>query len=151
VALRGGIVLLSGLAILLLPGLVLAMLGLLVGLYALVDGTLTFVPALMSSDRGRWLPLAEGATGILVVAAWAVLTGVLKVLTTVVMRPKPGDRRPMILGGTLSVLFGLVLGAVLTALSDTGVSSLARLAGALAVVVGLALISFSLRLRDRMD
>jgi len=85
------------------------------------------------------------------VAVWAVLTGVLKVLTTVVMRPKPGDRRPMILGGTLSVIFGLVLGAVLTALSDTGVSSLARLAGALAVVVGLALISFSLRLRDRMD
>ena len=165
VALRGVAVLSFGLAILLLPGLILAVLGLLFGLYALVDGTLTFVPALVSSDRGarRWLPLAEGATGIIaglvallwpgltatallyVVAAWAVLTGVFKALAAVVMGREVEGGRPMILGGALSVLFGLVLGVALTVLPGVGLPSLARLVGALAVVVGLAMIAFALR------
>jgi uncharacterized membrane protein HdeD (DUF308 family) len=78
---------------------VLTVLDLLFGIYAAVDGAITFVHALRSPDRGaqRTLPLAEGAVGIVaglvavlwpglitsglvyVIAGWAVVTGVLKI------------------------------------------------------------------------
>jgi hypothetical protein len=66
-ALRGIVALLFGLVVLFWPGLVLAVLALLFGLYSVVDGAITFVPALRTSDQStrRWLPLAEGAVGII--------------------------------------------------------------------------------------
>ena len=102
-ALRGLVALLFGLVVLFWPGLVLAVLALLFGLYAVVDGTITFWPALRSSDQStrRWLPLAEGAVGIIagliallwpglsidglvnVIVGWAVVTGTLKILTAI--------------------------------------------------------------------
>ena len=97
-ALRGLVALLFGLVVLFWPGLVFAVLAVLFGIYAVVDGAITFVPALRSSDRGarRWLPLAEGAVGVIaglvallfsgltgkglvyVIVVWAVVTGTLK-------------------------------------------------------------------------
>ena len=50
-ALRGLVALLFGLVVLFWPGLVLAVLALLFGLYAVVDGAITFLPALRSSDQ----------------------------------------------------------------------------------------------------
>ena len=66
-ALRGLVALLFGLVVLFWPGLVLTVLALLFGIYAVVDGAITFVPALRSPDRGarRSLPLAEGAVGVI--------------------------------------------------------------------------------------
>jgi uncharacterized membrane protein HdeD (DUF308 family) len=164
-ALRGFIALLFGLLVLFWPGLVLAVLALLFGIYAVVDGSITLVPALRSSGRGaqRWLPLAEGAVGIIaglsallwpgltsngllyVIAAWAMLTGILKIVTAVVLRAEV--EQGWLLGGSgaLSVLFGVLL-ALLT---GSDLNSLAPLVGAFAVVVGLALIVFAFRLRDQ--
>jgi uncharacterized membrane protein HdeD (DUF308 family) len=51
-ALRGLVALLFGLVVLFWPGLVLAVLTLLSGLYALVDGGFVLVPAIRSSERG---------------------------------------------------------------------------------------------------
>ena len=107
-ALRGLVALLFGLVVLFWPSLVLTVLALLFGIYAAVDGAITFVPALRSQDRGarRTLPLAEGAVGIIaglvailwpgltasglvyVIAGWAVVTGVLKILTAIVCAPR---------------------------------------------------------------
>ena len=58
-ALRGLVALIFGLVVLFWPGLVAAVLALLFGIYAVVDGAITFVPALRSPDRGaqRTLPL----------------------------------------------------------------------------------------------
>jgi len=171
VALRGLVAVLFGLVVLLWPGLILTVLTLLFGVYALVDGAVAFVPALRTLDRGarKWLPLTEGAVGVVagvvallwpgmtvsgllyIIVAWAVVTGILKILTTIVLRQEIEDRRPMVLGGALSVLFGAILGAALAALSDADLPSLARLVGALAVVVGLAMITFAIRLRDRRN
>jgi uncharacterized membrane protein HdeD (DUF308 family) len=52
-ALRGLVALLFGLVVLFWPGLVFAMLALLFGIYAVVDGAITFWPALRSPDRAR--------------------------------------------------------------------------------------------------
>jgi uncharacterized membrane protein HdeD (DUF308 family) len=164
-ALRGLVALLFGLVVLFWPGLVFAVLTLLFGIYALVDGSITLVPALRSSDRGarRGLPLAEGAVGVIagavalawpgmtvtgllyVIVAWAVTTGILKVLTAILLRGEAGDRWLLVGSGVLSVLFG----AALAVLVGSALPSLAPFIGAFGVVVGLALIVFAFRVRDR--
>jgi uncharacterized membrane protein HdeD (DUF308 family) len=164
-ALRGLVALLFGLLILLWPGLVLGVLALLFGIYAVADGVTVLVPALRASDRSvrRWLPLSEGTVGVIaglvaiiwpgltvsgllyVIAAWALLTGILKILTVVVLRSEVENRWPLAGSGSLSVLFG----AILAALAGSDLPSVAPLIGAFAVVVGLALIVFALRMRAR--
>jgi uncharacterized membrane protein HdeD (DUF308 family) len=164
-ALRGLVALLFGLVVLFWPGLVFAVLALLFGIYAVVDGAITFVPAIRSSERGarRWLPLSEGAVGVIaglvaflwpgmagnglvyVIAGWAVATGVLKILTAVLLRAEVENGWLLAGSGALSVLFGVLLAA----LAGSEVPFLAPLIGAFAVVVGLALIVFALRLRER--
>jgi uncharacterized membrane protein HdeD (DUF308 family) len=76
-ALRGLVALLFGLVVLFWPGLVFAVLALLFGIYAVVDGAITFLPALRSSERGarRWLPLTEGAVGVIAGLAALLLSG----------------------------------------------------------------------------
>ncbi len=164
-ALRGLIALLFGLVVLFWPGLVLAVLVLLFGIYALVDGAITFVPALRSSDRGarRSLPLTEGAVGVIaglvaifwpgitlnglvyVIVGWAVATGTLKILTAILLRAEVENGWLLAGSGALSVLFGILLAV----LAGADVPFLAPLIGAFAVIVGLALIVFAFRLRER--
>jgi len=164
-ALRGLLALLFGLVVVLWPGLVLAVLALLFGIYALVDGAITFVPALRSTERGarRWLPLSEGAVSIIaglialllsvmsgneliyVIVGWALATGVLKILTAVVLRAEVENGWLLAGSGALSVLFGVLL----VVLAGSDVPFLAPFIGAFAVVVGLALIVFAFRLRER--
>ena len=164
-ALRGLIALVFGLVVLFWPGLVLTVLSILFGIYAAVDGAITLVPALRSPDRGpqRTLPLAEGAVGIVaglvallwpgltaiglvyVIAGWAVVTGVLKVLTAILLRTEVQNGWMLAGSGALSALFGVLL--VVLARSD--VPFLATFIGGFAVVVGLALIVFAFRLRER--
>jgi len=164
-ALRGIVALLFGLIVLFWPDLILAVLTLLFGIYALVDGGIVLVPALRTSDRSvrRWLPLAEGAVGVIagliallwpgmtpsgllyVIVAWAVATGVLKIATTIVLRSEVENGWLLAGSGALSVLFGAILAAVV----GSDLSSLAPFIGVFAIVVGLALIVFALRTRDR--
>jgi uncharacterized membrane protein HdeD (DUF308 family) len=164
-ALRGLVALLFGLVVLFWPGLVFAVLALLFGIYAVVDGAITFVPALRSSERGarRWLPLSEGAVGVIagliallwpgltidglvyVIVGWAVVTGTLKILTAILLRTEVENGWLLAGSGALSVLFGVLLAA----LAGSDVPFLAPLIGAFAVIVGLALIVFAFRLRER--
>ena len=164
-ALRGLVALLFGLVVLFWPGLVLAVLALLFGIYAVVDGAITLVPAIRSSERGarRWLPLTEGAVGVIaglvalllsgmsgnglvyVIVGWALATGTLKILTAILLRAEVENGWLLSGSGALSVLFGIVLAA----LAGSDAPFLAPLIGAFAVVVGLALIVFAFRLRER--
>jgi uncharacterized membrane protein HdeD (DUF308 family) len=164
-ALRGLVALLFGLVVLLWPGLVLAVLSLLFGIYALVDGGVALVPALRSSERGarRGLPLAEGGVGVIagllallwpgmtvsglvyVITGWALLTGVLKITTAIVLRSEVENGWLLAGSGALSVLFGVILAA----LAGSDLPSLAPFIGIFAIVVGLALIVFAFRTRDR--
>jgi uncharacterized membrane protein HdeD (DUF308 family) len=164
-ALRGLIALLFGLVVLFWPGLVLTVLSVLFGIYAAVDGAITLVPALRSPDRGtqRTLPLAEGAVGIVaglvallwpgltaiglvyVIAGWAVVTGVLKIITAILLRAEVQNGWMLAGSGALSALFGILL----VTLARSDVPFLAPFIGGFAVVVGLALIVFAFRLRER--
>jgi len=163
--LRGLAALLFGLVVLFWPGVILAVLTLIFGIYALVDGGIVLVPALRTSERGarRWLPLAEGAMGVIagllallwpgltasallyVIVAWAVATGILKISTAIVLRSEVENGWLLAGSGALSVLFG----AILAALAGRSLPSLAPFIGVFAIVVGLALILFAFRMRDR--
>jgi uncharacterized membrane protein HdeD (DUF308 family) len=165
VALRGLVAVLFGLVVLFWPNLVLAVLSLFFGIYALVDGGVVLVPALRSSDRGarRWLPLAEGTVGVIaglvallwpgltasgllyVIVGWAVVTGILKIVTAIVLRSEIENGWLLAGGGALSVLFGVILAALV----GSDLPSLAPFIGVFAVVVGLALIVLAFRIRDR--
>ena len=164
-ALRGLIALVFGLVVLFWPGLVLTVLSILFGIYAAVDGAITLVPALRSPERGtrRTLPLTEGAVGIVaglvallwpgltvvglvyVIAGWAIATGVLKMLTAILLRAEVQNGWMLAGSGALSALFGILL----VALARSDVPFLAPFIGGFAVVVGLALIVFAFRLRER--
>jgi uncharacterized membrane protein HdeD (DUF308 family) len=164
-ALRGLAALIFGLVVLLWPGAILAVLTLVFGIYAIVDGGILLVPALRTSGRGarRWLPLVEGAVGVVaglvallwpgltvsgllyVIVGWALATGILKIATTIVLRSEVENAWLLAGSGALSVLLGLVL-AVLV---GSDLPSLAPFIGVFAIVVGLALIVFAFRTRDR--
>ena len=165
VALRGLVAMLFGLVVLFWPGLILAVLSLFFGIYALVDGGVVLVPALRSSDRGarRWLPLAEGSVGVIaglvallwpgltasgllyVIVGWAVATGILKIVTAILLRSELENGWLLAGGGALSVLFGVILATLV----GSDLPSLVPFIGVFAVVVGLALIVFAFRTRDR--
>ena len=164
-ALRGLAALLFGLVILFWPKVVLAVLALAFGIYAAVDGAILLVPALRTSGQGtrKWLPLLEGTTGVVagllvlpwtgltatgllyVIVAWAFATGILKITAAIVLRGDMENGWLLAGSGALSVIFG----GLLAVLADSELSSIAPVIGIFAVVVGLALIVFAFRTRDR--
>jgi len=154
-AVRGIAAVLFGLAALIWPGLTLAVLIILYGAYALVDGVFAIVAGLRAgSGTRRWLLLAEGALGILagliavfwpgvsavvllyIIAFWAILGGLLRIV---------GDEWTMALSGVLWVLLGIVL----FALPGAGLLSLAWLIGIFALGAGITLIALALRVRGQ--
>jgi uncharacterized membrane protein HdeD (DUF308 family) len=152
--LRGIVAVLFGLAALFWPGLTLFVLLACFGVYALVDGLLAIVAGIRASGGRRWLLLAEGTLGLLaglvllfwpgttalvlvyVISAWAIFTGLLKVLMAVAFRREMENGWLMVLGGLLSVLFGIILGAM----PGAGLVTLVWLVGIYALILGVALV-----------
>jgi uncharacterized membrane protein HdeD (DUF308 family) len=82
---------------------------------------------------------------VYVIVGWAFATGMLKILTAILLRTEVQNGWLLAGSGALSVLFGILLAA----LAGSDVPFLAQLVGAFAVIVGLALIVFAFRLRER--
>jgi uncharacterized membrane protein HdeD (DUF308 family) len=164
-ALRGVIAILFGLAALLRPGIALEALILLIGAYFLVDGAFAIVGVFRGTRSGtpRWLLLLEGVVSILagliafvnpgitaiallyLVAAWAVITGIAEIVTAIRLRKEITGEWALILGGVLSVMFGLLLAV----LPGVGILSLIWLIGAYAIAFGVLLLIAALRVRGR--
>ena len=151
---RGIAAALFGLAALFWPGMTLLVLLVIFAVYAIVDGLLAIVAGIRVSGGHRWLLLAEGAIGLLaglvvlfwpgaaalvlvyVISAWAIFTGLLKVVMAISFRRQIENGWLMGLGGVLSVLFGVVLGF----LPGAGLVTLVWLVGIYALILGVALI-----------
>ena len=93
------------------------------------------------------LPLVrDDRSGLVyVIVGWALATGVLKILSSIQLRAEVENGWLLAGSGALSVLFGVILAL----LANSGVPFLAPLIGGFALVVGLALIVFAFRLRER--
>jgi uncharacterized membrane protein HdeD (DUF308 family) len=167
VALRGAVAILFGITALVWPGITVFALVLLFGAYALVDGAFTLAAALGRRDRrttdtgGRIWLVVQGVAGIAIgalafvwpditalalvwlIGIWAVVIGLLEIIAAVGLRREL--RREWLLGlsGAVTVLFGILL----IAWPGAGVLTLVALIGISAVVFGVALLGFAVRLR----
>lgn len=159
---RGIFAVLFGLAALIWPGLTLFVLIVMYGAYALVDGIFAVIAGIRAgSGSRRTLLVIEGVIGILaglivltwpdksalfvlyVIAFWAIFGGILRIVAAISLRREIDNEWAMVLGGILSIIFGLVLAV----LPGVGLLSLAWLIGIFALGVGATLIVLAFRLR----
>jgi uncharacterized membrane protein HdeD (DUF308 family) len=165
-AIRGGVAVIFGLAALLRPDIALEALILLFGAYALVDGVFAIVGVFGGTRGGtpRWLLLIEGIAGILagliafvlpgltailllyLIAVWAVITGISEIATAIRLRQEIRGEWALIIGGALSVLFGVIL-AVIGPVA--GLLSLIWLIGIYALLFGILMLITAFQVRGR--
>ena len=133
------------------------------GAYALVDGVFAVIASMThraENDRS-WVMLLEGLVGIAagilsfvepqavafallyLIAAWAVLTGVLEIIAAVKLRREIEGEWLLVFSGVLSVLFGIVA-AIFPA---TGALAVVWLIAFYAIVFGFLLVTLGLRVR----
>ncbi|MFA5567794.1 MAG: DUF308 domain-containing protein [Trueperaceae bacterium] len=162
IVLRGVVGLLFGIAALVWPALTLTVLLALFAAFALVDGAFALVAVLFGRAEGRWwVQLVEGLISIaaglvtlavpgltavafvLVVAAWAVLSGIFRIVMAIRLRKEIDNEWLLALGGVLS----LVLGIVFFARPGVGILSMVWVLGLYALLFGLTLIVLGFRLR----
>ena len=161
--LRGAIAIIAGLLTFVLPGITVAALVILFGAYALLDGILNIVGAWRAAERHeRWVALLlEGFVGIgaaavtalwpaitalalvMIIAAWALLTGALELVAAVRLRKYITGEWLLALSGIASILFG----ALLVIFPAAGALAIALWIGVYLVVFGVLLVSLGIRLR----
>jgi len=90
------------------------------------------------------LPGLTALVLLYIIAFWAILTGVLEVVAAVRLRRTITNEWGLIIGGVLSVLFGIVL----IAAPGAGALAVVLLIGAYAVLFGVTLLMLSWRLRS---
>ena len=155
-------ILFAGIAVI-SPGITVGALVLLFGAYALADGVLCIIGAVRAAQaHERWLVLVlEGFAGIatsvltmiwpivtllvliFLIAAWALVTGILEIVAAVRLKKLIRGEWLLALSGVASV----VLAVLLVAMPLTGALALALWMGAYAFVFGVLLIALAFRLR----
>ena len=164
-ALRGLAAILFGILAFAWPGITLFVLIIFFGAYMLVDGIFAIVAAVRAAgEEARWwLLLLEGIFGVVVglvtffwpgltalallylIAAWAIVTGIMEIVEAIRLRQEIVGEWALILGGALSLLFGVLL-VVIPA--RAGLLSLTWLIGAYAVAFGVLLVILAFRVRN---
>ena len=162
-ALRGALAIAFAVGILIWPNIGLATLIALFGALALVSGLATIVGAFNLPIRGgerTWL-VFEGLLGIVVgvvvfvwpdlsalgllyaIAAWAIVMGGFEIALASVLPLSGGRSLLAVLGGLLSIAFGVIMFAH----PGAGAVALLALVAAFVLVIGVVQIAFALELR----
>lgn len=164
--LRGIAAIAFGLLAFIWPGITLTALVFLWGAYALVDGAFSIAAGVKSHGEYRrwWVLLLEGILSViagvlafvipgitalvllLLIGAWAIVTGVFEVVEAIQMRKYIRGELLLILAGIASILFGVLL------FINPGAGALAVvwLIGIYAIVFGVILVALSLRLHGML-
>ncbi len=162
-ALRGALAVVFGILALAWPGITLIALVFLFGAYVLVEGIATLVMAFTRGTResrrvtvvlGGILDILAGVVAfaypglsavalLFVIAAWAIITGIVEIVTAVELRRAITGEAWYILGGALSIVFGLLLFAS----PGAGLLTVAWLVGIWAIAFGIALLVLAFRVR----
>jgi uncharacterized membrane protein HdeD (DUF308 family) len=164
VMLRGVAALIFGLLTLFNPGISLVVLVIFFGAYAIVDGIFAIISALANRREERhWgallvnglISLAIGIVTFIwpgitafallyLIAAWALITGIMEIATAIRLREIIRGEWLLILAGALSILFGILL----FVRPGAGALAVVLWIGAYAVVFGILLIVLAFRLRS---
>lgn len=164
--LRGVLMVAVGGYALLTPGLTLQAYAWVLGLFVLVDGALAIVAGLLGWVESRWWALARGVLGVLaglfvvahpalvgvvlattlaiLLAVQSIVGGVLEILAAIRERKRIDGEWWLVLGGLLSIVFGVIL---LSAPILAG-ALLVRVLGVFAMIAGVMLIVAAFRLRS---
>lgn len=160
---RGIAAILFGVLAFTMPGLTVSVLVLLFGIYALIDGVSAIITAFRTrgSMSNWWVGALEGVVGIIIgilvllwpaitalvllymIAAWAILTGILEIAAAIQLRKEIEGEFWLVLAGVASIAFGLLAFVYPAA----GALSLVIFIAAYAVVFGIALVLLAFRLR----
>lgn len=159
---RGIAAIVFGVLALTSPGATLLVLTVLFGAYAFVDGLFALFAAVSGADRSRWwIFLFEGIVGIvvaflvatqtaltaitllLVIAIWAIVTGVLEIVAGIQLRDHVAQEWLYIVAGIASIALGILM------LRDpaAGVVAVAWLVAYYAIFFGLLQLGLAFRLR----
>ena len=152
---RGIIAILIGILILVWPRIALTVLVYLFGAFAIVGGIIAVVTALRYAHEGGWaLLLVEGILGILagvvafawpgitlfffvfLIAAWAIVTGVLELVSAFMVPLGAGREWLLGLTGVVSIIFGILIAIRPIA----GLFAIVLLIGIYAIVLGVLFI-----------
>lgn len=164
VLLRGIAAVLFGLTAFLWPGVTFVVLVLAFGAYVLIDGVFTLVSGLMRVGKTSrwWVFVLEGLVSIVVgiltfiwpgvtglallylIAAWAIITGVLEVAAAIRLRKEIDNEWMLGLSGVASIILGMLL----VFQPAAGSVAVIWMIGAYALIFGILLITLSFRLRS---
>ena len=145
------------------PGVTLATLVLVFGIYVLADGLLGVWSAIAKrrDNRHWWLLLLWGLVGIVVgvmtfimpgitglvllmyIAAWAVITGVLQIVAAIRLRKEIKGEWLLILSGLVSVAFGVLLFLQ----PGAGALAVAWIIAAYAFIFGVLMVLLAFKVR----
>jgi uncharacterized membrane protein HdeD (DUF308 family) len=160
---RGVLAVLFGVAALIWPGLTLLALIILWGAYAFFDGAMTLYLTLTHEEwPARWALGLVGVLGVvtglvalflpgitanallLLIAAWALVTGVLQIVDAIRLRKVMTNEWFYVVTGALTVVLGLIL----IVNPAAGAMAFVITIGVFAILWGVVLVLFSLRLRQ---
>jgi uncharacterized membrane protein HdeD (DUF308 family) len=161
--LRGILALVFGGVALFFPASAFMSLVLVFGAFSLVDGVFAIVAAFTSNAKSEnwWWIILEGVFGILIgvltivqpaamgnawlilIAARALVTGILEIITAIRIRKLIEGELWLILGGLASVAFGILV----MVYPASGAFAIGVLVGAYAILFGIMFIALALRLR----
>ncbi|MEK6479158.1 HdeD family acid-resistance protein [Catalinimonas sp. 4WD22] len=162
-AIKGVLLLLFGIFAFINPTLTAASLAIWFAALIIADGIFTIIAAIRSwqEREDKWLILAEGAISLILglllfitpgitlmiisftIAFWFILSGISRIAMAIQLRKEIEGEGWLILGGILSVAFGLIIFAH----PALGYGSLIWLIGFFALVAGLSLLIVSFKLR----
>ena len=163
-ALRGLLAIIFGLIAFVLPHIALLAFIYVFGAYALIGGIIAVIVALRERGSvGRWgWVLFEGILSIIagliafvfpgltalvwlyIIAAWAIVIGMMEVFAAFAIRPFVSREWPLVLAGILSLVFGFLL----IIFPRAGLLSLLWLVGIYAIVFGVLFIIRAFHLRS---
>jgi uncharacterized membrane protein HdeD (DUF308 family) len=159
---RGIAAVLFGVLALIWPGITLLVLVIFFGAYAIVSGVFALFAGFRHGAQSRAWLIFSGIIGILagivalvwpgitslallyLIAFWAIFTGVTEVVAGIQLRKVIDNEWMFIVGGILSVIFGILL----LVWPGAGMLSLVWLIGVFAILYGIAMIVLSLRVKN---
>jgi len=155
---RGIFAVLFGIMAFTRAGLTLTTLVLLFGIYALVDGLTAlwvggtthswwlFFGGIVGVVAGIYTFIYPGITTVALlylIAAWAIVRGIFEIVSAIQLRKEISNEWALILGGIISILFGVLLFSNMAA----GALAMVWAIGAYAFVFGVMMIILAFRLR----
>lgn len=162
ILLRGIAAIIFGVLAFIWPGITLVTLVLFWGAFTLVDGVLALAHAIMGGNVGsRWWLALIGVLGIIVglltflmpgvtalvllvfIATWAIVLGIFQIVGAVRVRKEIDNEWTLILGGVISVLFGMIL----LVAPGAGAIGLVWAIASYAIVFGILLVMAALKLK----